>query len=65
MQNSKDIPIVVDVRRNFSGDWTLETSATYEKMDSTKVKFLLPLAPHTQTSFAYTVTFRFGTNVKK
>ena len=65
VQNSKDIPIVVDVRRNFSGDWTLETAAAYEKVDATKVKFLLPLAPRAQTSLAYTVTFRHGTNVKK
>ena len=65
VQNSKDIPIVVDVRRNFSGDWTLETAAAYEKVDATKVKFPLPLAPRAQTSLAYTVTFRHGTNVKK
>ena len=65
LQNSKDLPIVVDVRRNFSGDWTLETAAAYEKVDATKVKFLLPLAPRAQTSLAYTVTFRHGTNVKK
>ena len=65
VQNSKDIPIVVDVRRNFSGDWTLESAAAYEKVDASKVKFLLPLAPRTRTSFAYTVNFRHGTNVKK
>jgi hypothetical protein len=65
VQNSKDIDIVLDVRRNFAGDWSLTTDATYEKVDATKVKFLLPLKPHAKQTFAYEVTTRYGTNASR
>ena len=62
IQNSKDIPVIVDVRRSFAGDWSLDTTASYEKVDATKVKFLVPLKAREKTSFTYTVTLRHGTN---
>jgi hypothetical protein len=65
VQNSKEIPVVVDIRRNFSGDWTMNTTSTYEKMESTKVKFLVPLAPHTQQKFTYELVTRTGSNVQR
>ena len=65
VQNSKDIPVVVDVRRNFTGDWSLDTAATYEKVDANKVKFVLPLKPHEKTSFTYKVTLKLGTNATR
>jgi hypothetical protein len=65
MQNSKDIPVVIDVRRNFSGDWDMESATPYEKVDATKVKFLLPLKPHEKKTIGYLLTVRHGTNVKK
>jgi hypothetical protein len=65
VQNSKDIPVVVDVRRNFSGDWEIESAVKHEKVDATKVKFLLSLQPREKTTFAYVVTQRHGTNVRK
>ncbi len=34
VQNSKDIDVVLDIRRNFSGDWDLETEAEREKVDA-------------------------------
>ena len=43
VQNSKDIDVVLDIRRNFAGDWDLKTEAKFEKVDATKVKFVLPL----------------------
>ena len=65
VQNSKDIPVVLDFRRNFSGDWTLTTQVKYEKMDANKVKFLLPLAPRTKQKFNYELVIRHGTNATR
>ncbi len=65
VQNSKDIPVMVDVRRNFSGDWSINTNASYEKVDANKVKFLLPLKAHEKRVFGYVVAVRFGTNTTR
>ncbi|HEY0549041.1 MAG TPA: hypothetical protein VGF13_05530, partial [Verrucomicrobiae bacterium] len=65
VQNSKDIPVIVDVRRNFSGDWQIESPAPHEKVDATKVKFLLPLPPREKATVAYLVTLRQGTNAAR
>jgi len=63
VQNSKDIDVVLDIRRNLSGDWFIKTDAKYEKVDATKVKFMLPLKPREKQTFAYEVTMNFGSNV--
>jgi hypothetical protein len=65
VQNSKDIDVVLDVRRNFAGDWSLSSEASYEKLDATKVKFVLPLKPRAKQTFTYEVTTRYGTNVTR
>jgi hypothetical protein len=65
LQNSKDIPIVLDVRRNFAGDWTLKTDAAFEKVDATKVKFVQPLQPRAKQTLTYELTTRYGTNVTR
>lgn len=65
VQNSKDIEIVLDIRRNFSGDWSLATKAGYEKVDADKVKFVLPLKPRERQTFSYELTTRHGVNVTK
>jgi hypothetical protein len=65
VQNSKDIPVVVDIRRNFSGDWALSTPAKYENVDKTKVKFVVPLAPRTKQKLTYELTTRNGTNARR
>jgi hypothetical protein len=65
VQNSKDIDIVLDIRRNFRGDWSLATEANYEKVDATKAKFVLPLKPHAKQKFTYELTVRHGINVTK
>ena len=31
VQNSKDIDVVLDIRRNFAGDWDLKTDAKFER----------------------------------
>jgi hypothetical protein len=65
VQNSKDIEALVDIRRGFSGDWTIETKSKYERVDANKVKFLLPLAARQKETFTYQVTTRSGTNARK
>jgi hypothetical protein len=56
MHNCRDIPVVADIRRNFTGQWTLQTDAPHEKVDATKVKFVRPLQPREKQSFTYTLT---------
>ena len=65
VQNSKDIAVVLDVRRNFAGDWSLKTNASYEKVDATKVKFVLPLKAREKRQFSYEVTTNFGSNATR
>jgi hypothetical protein len=65
VQNSKDIPVLVDIRRNFSGDWTLTTTAKNEKLDANKVKFLVPLAPREKQKFSYELVTRHGTSATR
>jgi hypothetical protein len=65
VQNSKDIEVVLDVRRNFAGDWSLKTDASYEKVDANKVKFVLSLKAHEKRQFSYDVTTNFGSNATR
>jgi len=65
VQNSKEIDVVLDIRRNFSGDWELKSDTQYENVDKTKVKFVRPLKSHEQQKFSYELTTRYGTNITK
>ena len=65
VQNSKEIDVLLDIRRNFSGDWSLVTDAKYEKVDATKVKFLFPLKSREKLKLTYELTTRHGSNVQK
>jgi hypothetical protein len=65
VQNSKDIPVVVDIRRNFPGDWTLTTTQNYENVDKAKVKFVLPLAARGKQKFTYEIITRNGSNATR
>jgi len=65
VQNSKEIDVVLDIRRNFSGDWSLATQAKYEDVDATKVRFVLPFKPRDKQSFTYELTTRYGSNVRR
>ena len=65
VQNSRDINVVLDIRRNFSGDWDLESKADYTKVDANSVKFIVPLKPHEKRTFTYDLTTRFGLNVTR
>jgi hypothetical protein len=64
-QNSRDIDVTLDVRRSFSGDWSLDTAAKYEKVDASKVKFVIPLKSREQQKLAYEITTRYGTNATR
>ena len=61
VRNSKDIAAVVDIRRNFPGDWSISTTTAYEKVDAAKVKFVLSLKPREARVFTYELTTRHGT----
>jgi len=65
LQNSKDIDIALDIRRNFAGDWTLKTDAKYESVDANKVKFVLPLKAREKKTFTYELTTRYGTSATR
>jgi hypothetical protein len=65
VQNSKEIDAMLDIRRNFSGDWSLTTAAAYEKVDANKIKFVMPLKAHQKQTFRYELTTRHGTNATK
>lgn len=65
VQNSKEIPVKIDVRRRFEGDWSLNTRADYEAVDAQKVKFVSTLAPRQQSEFQYVLTTRHGTNARR
>jgi hypothetical protein len=63
VQNSKDVDVVLDIRRNFAGDWSLKSNVPHETMDGNKVKFVRPLKPRAKEEFTYEVTTSFGANV--
>ncbi|MCX6923633.1 MAG: hypothetical protein NT154_10570, partial [Verrucomicrobia bacterium] len=65
VQNSKEIEVVLDIRRNFQGDWSLVTEAAHEKVDANKVKFVVPLKPREKRTFSYELTTRNGVNVTR
>jgi hypothetical protein len=63
--NSTKIDALIDIRRNFKGDWSLETDAPYEKVDASKVKFAIPLKSGEKRMIQYKLTTRFGSSVSK
>jgi hypothetical protein len=65
VQNSKDIDAMLDIRRNFTGDWSLATDAKHEKVDANKIKFVLPLKSREKQAFSYELTTRCGLNATR
>jgi hypothetical protein len=65
LQNSKNITVTVDIRRNFSGDWEVATEDKFEKVDATKIKFVFQLKPGEKRALKYTLTTRTGSNARK
>ena len=60
VKNTRDIPVQVEVRRNFPTNyWTLQRSGQvdqFEKVDQDTVKFNLLLPPRSDRKFQYTLT---------
>ena len=56
---------ILDIRRTFPGDWTLNTETKYQQVDKQKVKFVLPLKPGEKQTLSYEVTTRYGINVTR
>lgn len=65
IQNSKEIDVAVDIRRNFPGDWTFNSPSPHEKMDASKIKFTLPLKPLEKQTITYEVATRHGTSATR
>jgi len=65
LQNSKNIPVTLDIRRTFAGDWDVTTDDKFEKVDATKIKFVFQLNPGEKRTLKYTLTTRTGTNARK
>ena len=65
VQNSKEIPVVLDIRRNLGGDWEIESTVAYEPVDANKIKIVRPLKPREQQTFTYVLTTRHGINVTR
>jgi hypothetical protein len=65
LQNSKEIDAVLDIRRNFAGDWSLATAVIYDKVDANKIKFVVPLKAKEKQTIRYKLTSRFGTNATR
>ncbi len=67
-KNTRDIPVKVEIRRNFPTTfWTLQRSGTveeYEKVDQDTVKFSLLLQPRSERKFQYTLTTYNGTRMQ-
>ena len=65
LQNSRDIDVTLDIRRNFAGDWTLTTAAANEKVDAKKIKFVVPLKSREKRDITYDVVTRLGSNATR
>jgi hypothetical protein len=65
LQHSRDIPITLDLRQNFSGDWELQAATVYDKLDASKVRFLALLPPRGKQTLRYRLTTRHGTNATR
>jgi hypothetical protein len=65
VQNSKDIDVELDIRRNFDGDWSMDSATKFAKLDAHKVHCGLLLKPHEKQAVAYELTTRYGTNATK
>ena len=67
VRNTRDIPIKVEIKRNFpTQHWELKKSGDhgkYEQVDLDTVKFTLELKPETKKVFKYTLTTHHGTRI--
>jgi hypothetical protein len=68
VKNTRDIPVKVEIRRNFPTTyWTLQHSGAvdeFEKVDQDTVKFSLLLPPRSERKFQYILTTYNGTRMQ-
>ena len=68
VKNTRDIPVKVEIRRNFGAQkWEIKPagdSGEFEKMDKNTVKFTLKLDARSSKVFTYTLTSHFGTRAE-
>ena len=63
IKNTRDIPIEIEIKRNFHTNyWDIETKQKYEKFDKDTIKIKLKLKPGENKTFRYTLTKRHGDN---
>ena len=65
LENNRDLPIKVEVIRNFNGpNWKIENNANnkgeFEKIDIDTVKYTLELPAYSNTTLSYTLTYFEG-----
>jgi hypothetical protein len=69
VRNTKDIPVKVEVQRNFNTNyWDIEKSGDfddYEKLDLNTVKFTLNMEPNSSKTFNYELTTYHGTRQER
>ena len=62
--NTRDIPVKVEITRNFStNDWTVKDTdkeVTHQKVDKDTVKYVVGLEPGKSKKFGYVLTTRHG-----
>jgi hypothetical protein len=64
-QNSKEIDVTLDIRRNLPGDWSLSSATAYEKVDAQKIKFTFPLKSKEKRTIEYELVTQHGTNAAR
>jgi hypothetical protein len=64
-QNSKEIDVTLDIRRNSRGDWAVSSPAAYEKVDAQKIKFVLSLKAKEKRAIEYELVTQHGTNAAR
>ena len=61
VRNTRDIPVKVEIKRNFDTQyWELKSKYDYEKVDNRTVKFSLMLKPRSTREFEYVLTTYHG-----
>jgi len=66
IKNTRDIPVKVEIKRNFRTNcWDIKTKADYEKDDLNTVKFTVSLKPESKKVIEYELTTYHGTRTEE
>ena len=59
--NTKQIPVTIEVTRDFGTQyWTMQSETAYDKYDVTRARFNLNVEPRSKREVEYTVTTYYG-----